>query len=239
MGMMLAVVPGWGAIVTYSNTLATANNYNTNYNTIRTMWEATLANQATVNFETATVADTPGVLVHSGSGYSVQSTCPVLAANESCIADWNWSTTPATSYSRVRSSVSPMPSGLRYFHGAAGNSNGIEIRLPSGTLSFAADLWTTNLAARTIYVELWSPTNSYLGAYSVPTNNSTTAAFIGFVSDTALGRIVMSVGSSGSMMVDRYDFNGAAVATPESASLSYVGIGIAAILVGSSKRRLH
>ncbi len=231
MGMMLAAAPAWGAIVTYSNTLATANNYNTNYNTIRAAWEATLTSLATVDFESASVADSAGVLVHSGGGYSVQATCPSLGANESCIFNWEGSY-----QSRVRASVAPMPAGLRYFSGTANSSHSIEIRLPAGTTSFAADLWTTGAAGRTVSVEVWSATNTYLGAYSVPTNNSTTAAFFGLTSDTALGRMILTAGSLGAVMVDRYDYNSSSSGTPESASLSYVGIGILALLLGSAKR---
>jgi hypothetical protein len=238
--------PSNAALLTYSNTMSGAD-YSGTYSGIRTLWQGALSSMATVTFDdvgtgffnnTTLVYDTATNTFYNSSAPTLNATSIQVFRNVSgTLSRMVWPGEP------------PIPSSSnRYFAGVQGAGNYIQITLPTPSTAtitaVALDLWTIYSAGQNVVVQVYDAGGSLVGTYTVPTNNSSTAAFFGITSDTALGFLRIS-STSGDPMLANVDFGVAATGqgdpppnteTPESATLSYVGIGIAAVLFGTNRK---
>lgn len=243
--MALAVGPANAAIVTYSSTTVNpvANNSGT-YVEMRDLWQGVTTGQATVDFNT--------VNSQFGTGYFTYDTSDNTSSR---VTGFNIASIPAPNatsaqffqvngsnpYTQITSDL-PMPAASKAIV-SAGFGGALRVNVPTsptGTVSSVAfDLYTWGPTASNVLVTVYSDSGSSLGEYYVSTQNSSTAAFFGLTSDTAIGFITLS--SQGQVAINRFDFGTAGAApdppseTPESATLGYVGLGVLAILFGTKK----
>lgn len=239
------------ALLTYSNTLSGADHTDT-YSGIRDLWQGALSSMATVTFDDVSTGFFNGttLVYDTADNNYFNSTFPTLNATSIQVFRY-------ASGSRSRAvwqGEPPIPgTANRYFAGMAGasSSNYIQITLPTpGTASItgvALDLWTNYSPGQNVTVEVYDSSGALIQTYTMPTNNNSTAAFFGITSDAALGFLRIS-STTGDPMLARVDFGLASLnqenpntETPESATLSYVGIGVAALIFGTNRklRRAH
>ncbi|MBI3682916.1 MAG: hypothetical protein HY235_21290 [Acidobacteria bacterium] len=241
MGLALAAGPAWAVTITYSNTLATADNYNASYSASRASWEGAILSQKMVTFEEPGVpvgfANGSVVLFDtSNSAYSVASNCLGATASQACFARYTGSNSRY-----ITNGEPPVPSPNNFFRGLMGATNYIQVMLPGSTTAVALDLYTIYSPGQNTTVTLYAADNSQIGQWTVPTTGNSTAGFFGARSDTVIAYVRIS-SAGGDPILDRIDFAAAnmtppPVDTPESATLGYLGIGLSAILFGMLKRK--
>lgn len=241
----LAAGPANAAIVTYSNTMGSAN-HTGSYSVIRDLWEDALSSQNTVTFEDPGFAGRlSGVLTYDTAvGCATYSACvsgsPLPPGNATTA---QFRTVFSGQPNSVVSTGAPVPG--KFFASYGGGY--VQVDLPTPTTAtvtaFAANLWTTSPAGSNITVQVYTPGGSTpIQTYLLPTNNNSTAAFFGLTSDDAIGFVRFL--SNDYVALDQFDFGvlssgdpGPGPAeTPESATLGYVGIGALAIYFGTHRK---
>lgn len=238
--ILLAAAPAFSAVLTYSNTLTTANNYNASYSAIRSLWEGAITGLETVTFEETGVPTgfvNGSVLLFdvNTSLYATASDCSSASSSQACFNRYTGGNSRW-----VTNGEPPVPNGNNFFRGLAGGSNYIQVNLPAAMTAFAFDLWTIYSGGQTLTITAYASDNSILGQwFSVPTNNNSTPAFFGVTSDTAIAYVRVQSGSAEPVLA-RADFGllmqGGGGPVPETGTLSYLMIGVLAIALGTSSR---
>ncbi|MBL8215395.1 MAG: hypothetical protein JNK87_32040 [Bryobacterales bacterium] len=247
---VLAVGPASGAITTYSNTEASATNYNTDLTAIRNLWEAGVSGLQNVTFgingagqynSNAAVINPGNTVVNTFTDCSLAASN--LGATQVCLERRN-----AASRTSIEVDIfSPVPAGNRFFFGDSGSSNGIGIALAPGVRAFALDLYTL-FGAGSISVSMYD-TGGLAGQITVGTTNNGVPAYLGVTSDTVLTSLLVT-SSTRSVAVDTISFANALgggggggnepppnTDTPESATLGYIGMGLLALLASRKHAR--
>jgi hypothetical protein len=239
----LAAGPANAAVVTYgSTTTDPAADNSGSYVTVRNLWESLTTGLQTVDF-----AAVP-LYTYTGSGYFTYDTATGTPGRTPY--GGQYSTIPSSAdqvqvfqiragdlpYSQI-SEGSPMPLGTNAFV-SQGNNSPMRIVLPTatGVNSLALDLYTLSGSAG-IQVGLYASDNTQLGSYTIYPTGTSQAAFFGVTSDTAISYVTLS--SWNQLALTQLDFGQAGSPlseTPESATLGYVGLGIAALFLGSKRK---
>lgn len=235
----LAVGPANAAVVTYGSTTTNpaANNSGT-YVDMRALWESLTSGQMTVDFNNVpSYTQGGGFLNYDTALYTVGNPNAAWALTAGSPGSPSNSTT--AQFTRLgqayRTYVVSDP--LRAFTGAGPGANQIQVNVPTSApiTSLAMDLTTTYSGGGNITVDVYDANDVLIGTYIVSTVNSSTPAFFGLTSDTAISYIRLS-SFAGNVALSRFDFGAMVAETPESASLGYVGLGILAILLGTNKK---
>lgn len=248
---VLAVGPACGAITTYSNTLGSANHYDTNLTAIRNLWEAGVSGLQNVTFgvngvsqviSNASVVNSNNSMTGWVTALNAVTDCASaassLGSNEVCLERRD-----AASRTWIDVDVfSPVPAGNRFFRGEQGSTSGLGIALTAGTRAFALDLYTL-AGSGNITVSMYD-SSGLAGQVTVGTTNDGVPAYLGVTSDTVLTSLIVT-SSTRAVGLDTISFANALAGqggggnepppntdTPEAATLGYIGMGLLALLVG-------
>lgn len=213
-GALLAAVPAFSAITTYST---------------RTAWEMDVTVYTTVDFETYNVGGgTSGSVLFSGGTYTQQAAdCSgALTPGQACFinnGNYTWSVDSG--------SLAPPNQTHKYFRLSDTSGTAyLQISLAPGTQAAAMNIFT---GFGNYTVNLLDASSTVVGTYS-----NLNQQFFGFNGDTSIAMIRLSSNAFNEVYLDRLDFTEApsSAETPESTSLAYMGLGMIALWLGSGKK---
>lgn len=220
LALMLAAVPAFGAVTTYSN---------------RGTWETNVGSFTTIDFESfgiSPVYGTSNAVLYSG-GYSLVSDCSAApASGEACFVNNGTYT-----YTVDTGALAPPRASNHYFRLSETSVTAyMQITLGPGITWGGMDVFT---GFGNFNVNLYDSSNTLVGTY---TNN--TPGFFGFQSDDSIAMIRLSSNAFNEVYLDQLDFNTinngggdpSPSETPEAASLSYMVFGLLALWFGSRKK---